>query len=156
VTAGEAAPDTFTRVTVFLMLLLFLAAAPVPVSFDQVKAEPNPERRARAAVDFAATSERKAEEAFSNGDMEGVAAGLNTMKASMEVTRDSLIASKKTPGRDPGLYKYAELRSRELLIRLDDLERRLAVEDRELVAVPKAKVLEIHDFWFEGIMSRKK
>jgi hypothetical protein len=32
----------------------------------------------------------------------------------------------------------------------------VAVEDREVVAVSKARVLEIHDFWFEGIMSRKK
>jgi len=141
---------------VFLSLLLLLAAAPVPNSFDQVKAEPNPERRARAAVDFAAASERKAEEAFSNGDVKEVAAALNTMKASMELTRDSLVASKKTPGRDPEVYKYAELRSRELLIRLDDLERRMLVEDREVLAVPKARVQEIHDFWFEGIMSRKK
>jgi hypothetical protein len=156
VTTGEAAPDTFTRVTAFLALLLFLAAAPIPISFDQVKSEPNPERRARAAVDFAATSEKKAEAAFADGDMKEVVAELKTMKESMEMTRDSLIASKKTPGRDPGLYKYAELRSRELLTRLDDLERRLLVEERELVAVPKARVLEIHDFWFDGIMSRKK
>jgi hypothetical protein len=157
VTTGVAAPDIFSRVTVFPALLLLLAAAPVvPTSFDQVKAEPNPERRARTAVDFAVISERKAEAALSNGDMKDVAAELNAMKASMELTRDSLVASGKTPGRDPGLYKYAELRSRELLTRLDDLERRLVVEDRELVAAPKSRVLEIHDFWFDGIMSRKK
>jgi hypothetical protein len=141
---------------VFLPLFLLLAAAPAPASFDQVKAEPNPERRARAAVDFAAIAERKAEAAFSNGDMKQVAVELNTMKECMEMTRDSLVASRKTPGRDPELYKYAELRSRELLIRLEDLERRMLVEDREVVAVPKVRVQEIHDFWFEGIMSRTK
>jgi hypothetical protein len=141
---------------VFLTLFLLLAAAPIPASFDQVKAEPNLERRARAAVDFAATAERKAEGAFSNGDMKEVVAELNAMRESMEMTRESLVASRKTPGRNPGLYKYAELRSRELLIRLEDLERRMFVEDREVVAVPKAKVQEIHDFWFEGIMGRTK
>jgi hypothetical protein len=156
VTTGEAAPDTFTRVTVFPTLFLLLAAAPIPASFDQVKAEPNPERRARAAVDFAATAEKKAEAVLSDGDMKQVALELNIMKESMELTRDSLVASRKTPGRDPALYKYVELRCRDLLIRLDDLERRLVIEDREVVAVPKAKVLEIHDFWFDGIMSRTK
>jgi hypothetical protein len=30
------------------------------------------------------------------------------------------------------------------------------VEDRELVAVPKARVEEIHDFWFDAIMGRKR
>ncbi len=141
---------------VFLTLLLLLAAAPIPGSFDQVKGEPNPERRARAAVEFAATAEKKAEAALSNGDMKEVVADLKTMQESMEMTRDSLIASRKTPGRDPGLYKYVELRSRELLVRLDDLERRLLVEDRELVAVPKTKVLEIHDFWFDGIAEKSE
>ncbi len=156
-TKSGAARDAFTRVMVFPSLLMLLAAAPtVPTSFDQVKAEPNPARRARAGVNFAAIAERKAEAAFSRSDMKEAVAELNIMKESMEVTRDSLIASRKTPGRDADLYKYAELRSRELLIRLDDLERRLAVEDRELVAVPKARVQEIHDFWFDGIMSRRR
>jgi hypothetical protein len=141
---------------VFLTLFLLLAAAPAPASFDQVKAEPNPARRARAAVDFAAIAERNAEAAFSNGDMKQVAVALRIMKECMEMTRESLVASRKTPGRDPELYKYAELRSRELLIRLGDFERRMAVEDRELVAVPKARVEEIHDFWFDAIMGRKR
>jgi hypothetical protein len=141
---------------VFLTLFLLLAAAPAPASIDQVKAEPNPERRARAAVDFAAIAERKAEAAFSNGDMKQVAVELTTMKESMEMTRDSLVASRKTPGRNPELYKYAELRSHELLTRLEDFERRMLVEDREVLAVPKAMVQEIHDSWFEGIMGRAK
>lgn len=140
----------------FLTLFLLLAAAPAPASFEQVKAEPNPERRARAAVDFAAIAERKAEAAFSNGDMKEVALELTTMKESMEMTRDSLVASRKTPGRNPELYKYAELRSRELLTRLEDFKRRMLVEDREVVALPKARVQEIHDSWFEGIMGRAK
>jgi hypothetical protein len=139
-----------------LLMLLLLFAAPVPTSLDQVKAEPNPERRARAAVDFAAAAERGAENAFSNSDMRGVAALLNTMKESMETARDSLVASRKTPGRDPGLYKFAEQRSREILVRLDDLERRMFLEDRDVVTVPRAAVQEIHDAWFDGIMGRKK
>jgi hypothetical protein len=141
--------------TVFLTLFLLLAA-PVPTSLDQVKAEPNPERRARAAVDFAAAAERTAEAAFSDGDMKAVAAELNTMKESMETARDSLVSSGKTPGRNPGPYKYAELRARDLLIRLEDLERRMFLEDRAIVAEPKASVQEIHDAWFDGIMGKKK
>jgi hypothetical protein len=86
VTTGAAAPDIFTRVTVFLTLLLLLAAAPVPTSFNQVKAEPNPERRARAAVEFSAIPEKKAEAALSNGDMKEVMADLKTMQESMEMT----------------------------------------------------------------------
>lgn len=104
-------------------------------------------------MDFAAVAERNAEAAFSNSDMKQVAVALNTVKKCTGMTRDSLVASKKTPGRDAELYKYAELRSRELLTRLDDLERRMPLEERGLAAVPKARVEEIHDFWFDAIMS---
>ncbi|MGA2717084.1 MAG: hypothetical protein ABSG41_28700 [Bryobacteraceae bacterium] len=139
-----------------LLTLFLLLAAPVPASLDQVRAETDPERRAKAAIDFAATAERNAEAAFSNGNVQDVVAQLNTMKESMEMTRDSLVASRKTPGRNPKLYKYFELRSHELLMRLEDFERRMFLEERDVVAVPKARVQEIHDFWFEGIMGRRK
>jgi hypothetical protein len=141
--------------TVLLMLFLLLAA-PALVSLDQVKAEPDPERRAKAAIDFAATAERNAEVAFTDGNVQNVVAQLKIMKESMETTRDSLVASRKTPGRNPQLYKYFELRSHELLIRLEDFERRMSFEDRDVVAVTKARVQEIHDFWFDGIMGRNK
>jgi hypothetical protein len=153
VTTGAVAPDIVRRVTVFLALLLPLAAAPIPASsFDQVKAAPNPERRARAAVEFAVTAERNA---LSNGDKKSCR-GIDDH--AREHGNDAGLSDREQEdaGTDLGPYKYAEIRSRELLIRLDDLERRLLVEDRELVAVPKARVLEIHDYWFERIMSRRK
>ena len=139
-----------------LLTLFLLLAAPVPASLDQIRAEPNPERRARAGVDFAAIAERNAEASFSSGDMKEVAAQLNAMTESVEIARDALVASGKTPGRSPGLYKYAELQTGQLLVRLDDFERRMFVEDRGVLAAPKAKVEEIHDFWFDGIMGKTK
>ena len=139
-----------------LLTLFLLLAAPVPTSLDQVKAEPNPERRARAAVDFAVASEKAAEADFASGDMKALAAELNTMKESMETARDSLVASGKTPGRNPGPYKYAELHARDLLIRLEDLEQRMFLDDRPIVDGPKASVQEIHDAWFDGIMGKKR
>ncbi len=72
------------------------------------------------------------------------------------LAQDSFVASHKTPGRNPGPFKYAELRSRELLIRLSDLERRMGLDEQGLIAGVKTKVQEIHDAWFEGIMGRAK
>jgi hypothetical protein len=74
------------------------------------------------------------------------------MTMGLEIARDSLIiAGSKTPGRDAELYKYAERRSRQLLKRLGDFEQRVFVEDRGVVAVPKARVREPDDFWLGGI-----
>lgn len=138
----------------FAMLLLL--AAPLPVSLDQVKAEPNPERRARAAVDYAGVAEKNAETAYGNNDIPAVTAELHNVTESIETANEALIVSRKTPGRNPGLYKYAEQRSRELLVRLADLERKMDDSERSAIQGPKAKVQEIHDIWFEGIMGRRK
>ncbi len=129
---------------------------PIPASLEEVKAEPNSVRRAEAGADFAAVAERNAETAFAKGDMKVLATELNTMQESIEIARDSLIASKETPGRNPEFYKYVEIRSRKLLVRLEDFAQRMFVEDRDLVAAPKARVQEIHDFWFDEIMRRKQ
>jgi len=139
-----------------LFTLFFLMAAPPPSSLDQVKAEANAERRARAAIDYAAVAEKNAEMAFGKGDMASVAAELKNIEDSFETAKDSFAASGKTPGRNPGPFKYAELHSRELLIRLGDLEQRMDASDRGLVERVKATIQQIHDAWFEGIMGKKK
>lgn len=139
-----------------LLMLLLLLAQPAPSSLDQVKAEPNLEHRARLAVDYAAVAERNAEAAYAKGDTETTSAELRNMEESLETAEDAFVASHKTPGRNPGPYKYAEMHSRELLIRLSDLERRMEDDERGLITHVKAKVQQIHDAWFEGIMGRTK
>ena len=47
-------------------------------------------------------------------------------------------------------------KSQEILTRLRDLDQRMDAEERDMVAGPRAKIQEIHDEWFEGIMERKK
>lgn len=137
--------------TVFLLL-----AAPVPSSLDQVKSDPNPDHRARAAIDYSALAEKNAEAAYAKGEMANMEAELMNVEESLEAAQDAFVASRKTPGRNPGPYKYAELRSRELLIRLGDLEQKMDSAERAGISRVKAKVQEIHDAWFEGIMGRKK
>lgn len=139
-----------------LFTLLLLLASPSTSSIDQVKAEPNPEHRARVAIDYAAVAERNAEAAYSKGDLQEADAELKNVEESLETAQESFVASRKTPGRNPGPYKYAELHSRDLLIRLSDLERKMDSGDREVISKVRAKIQEIHDNWFEGIMGRKK
>ena len=139
-----------------LFVLFLLMAPPGPLSLDQVKADPNPDHRAKAAVDYASVAERNAEAAYAKGDAQGVDAELKNVEESMEAAQEALVASRKTPGRNPSPYKYAEMHSRELLIRLGDLEQRMDSSDRNVIAGVRAKVQEMHDAWFEGIMGRKK
>jgi hypothetical protein len=139
-----------------LFMLFLLWAQPAPSSLDQVRAETNLEHRARLAVDYAAVAEKNAEAAYAKGDIEATWGELKNVEDSFETAQEAFVASHKTPGRNPGPYKYAELRSRELLIRLGDLERRMDDEERNLIVRIRAKIQEIHDAWFEGIMGRAK
>ncbi len=139
-----------------LLMFLLLWAPPPPSSLDQVKAEPNPEHRAHAAIEYAAVAEKNAEMAFAKGDTDALSAALKEVAESFDIAEESFVASHKTPGKNPGPYKYAEVHSRELLVRLGDLEQRLDPSEQTLIEGVKAKVQKIHDVWFEGIMERAK
>jgi septal ring factor EnvC (AmiA/AmiB activator) len=139
-----------------LFALFLMLAAPAPLSLDQVKADPNPDHRAKAAVDYASVAEKNAETAYAKGETQNVEAELKNVEESLEAAQEALVASHKTPGRNPGPYKYAELHSRELLIRLGDLEQKMDSSERTVIAGVRAKVQELHDAWFEGIMGRKR
>jgi hypothetical protein len=142
---------------VITLLSLFLLFAPsAPMSLAQVRAEANPEHRARAAIDYAAVAERSAEAAYDKGEMNSVEAELKNVDESFEIAQQAFDAAHKTPGRNPGPFKYAEMHSRELLIRLGDLEQKMDVSERDSIQDTKTKVQELHDAWFEGIMGRRR
>ena len=139
-----------------LFTLALLLAQPAAVSLDQLRADANLEHRAKSAVEFAALAERNAEAAYSKGEMAAVAAALQTMEAAVELARDAFVQTGKTPQRHAGPYKTVELRTQEILMRLNDLEKRMDADERHIVEGPRARVQEIHDAWFEGIMGKKK
>ena len=139
-----------------LLALVLLFAAPLPTSLDQVRAEPNAERRAKAAIDYAGVAEKNAEAAYGKGDMPGLTVELKNVVESLKVAQQTLAASGKSPGRNPGPYKYAEMHSHDLLFRLGDLEQKMDALERESIQVAKQQVQELHDAWFEGIMGRKR
>jgi hypothetical protein len=141
-------------ITLFTIFVL-MAQAP-PTSLDQIRTDPNLEHRARVAVDFAALAERNAESAYSKGDMGAVTAELKTMEAAINLANEALKETGKSAMRHPGPYKYGELKTQEILGRLGDLDHRMEPDERPALEGPRTKVQEIHDAWFDGIMSKKK
>lgn len=141
--------------TAIFTILVFLAQTAAP-GLDQVRAEPNLERRAKIAIEYAAAAERNAEAAYSKNDLPGVTAELKNMQTGVEIARDAFAQTGKTPQRHAGPYKSAELKTQEMLVRLGDLEKRLDADERNVIEGPKSKVQEIHDAWFDGIMGKKK
>jgi len=139
-----------------ILILTLLLTQPVPSSLDQVRADANPEHRAKIAVEFAASAEKTAEADYSKGEMAAVATDLKNMAAAIEIARQALEQSGKTASRNPGPYKSAELKTQDILVRLNDLEKRMDSDERAVLEAPRNRVQEIHDAWFDGIMSKKK
>jgi hypothetical protein len=141
--------------TVFAIFILMLAQAP-PTSLDQIRTDPNLEHRARLAIDFAATAERNAEAAYSKGEMAAVTTELKTMEAAIGLADEALKETGKSAMRHPAPYKYGELKTQEILSRLKDLDHRMEPDERPALEGPRTKVQEIHDAWFDGIMSKRR
>ena len=118
-----------------VLALLFFAAGN-QLTLDQVRAEANPEHRAKAALEYATNAERAAEQAASNNDNAAFQKSIADMVTAMELARDSFDASGKTPSRNPRNFKNAELQSHELLHRLGDLKDSLDIDQRELLEGP--------------------
>ena len=137
----------------FAVLIMLAQTSP---TLDQIRVDANLEHRARAAIDFAAAIERTAESDYSKGDMNAVAADLKTMAEAIELANEALRQTGRTAMRHPAPYKYGELKTQDMLVRLNDLDHRMEPDERVALDGPRNKIQEIHDAWFDGIMSKKK
>jgi len=133
--------------------ILVLALA---LDLAAVKSEPNPEKRSERALDNANLALDAARDAYNQGDIEKTQAGLDEISESVDLCYQSLSSTGKDPRRDPKFFKRAELRTRELLRRLEGLRDAMSVADRAAVEKVRDDVSEIHDNLLKGIMSKKK
>jgi len=142
-------------VKLFLALAL-LATGTLRGGLDRVKAEPNPERRSRAALENADDALKTAKKAYSDGDLKQTSAALAELQESVELSETSLRGTGKNPSRNPKHFKHAEIKTRELLRRLEAFQREMNVGDRDLVDPVKAKLQQVHEDILLGVMGKKR
>ena len=132
------------------LLILFLA-------FDlaAVKSEPNRERRSERALDNANAALDSARDAYKSSDFAATQSALEETGESVDLSYQSLRETGKEPRRSQA-FKRAELRTRELLRRLDGLRESFSVTDRALLDKVRERVAEVHDDLLKGIMGRKR
>lgn len=134
------------------LMASFLNAA----DLQTARNEPNLEKRSRLALANAASAINAAREAYEKQDMKATEAALAEVRESVEMAQASLIASGKKAGKNPGPFKYAETKSRELLRRLEGLKQEMDASDRPVIEPVQNRVQEIHDAWLDGILTRAK
>jgi hypothetical protein len=146
-----------TKLIRLTMVFAVLTVVPTWASLDAAKAEPNLEKRSSLALDNAQHALKSAQDAYlAQNDMKQVAASLEEVSASVELAYDSLQQTHKVPSKSPKYFKKAEIETRELLRRLDDLREQMSVDDREPLDKARATVQKVHESLLEGIMGGKK
>jgi hypothetical protein len=134
----------------------WILALALAIDLAGVKSEPNLEKRSERALDYANTALDSARDAYMRGEFEQTLAQLEEVGASVDVAYDALEQTGKDPRRNPKFFKRAEMRTRELLRRIEGLLQTVSYADREPVQNLQQRVAAVHDNLLEGIMSKRK
>jgi predicted nuclease with TOPRIM domain len=131
--------------------------APTPAEdLARVQSEPNLEKRARLALDNAEEALKQAREIYAKGDNDALKSRLEEVQGSVELADNALKQTGKSPSRSPKQFKQAELRTEDLLRKLDGFREQMSLADRKLADEVLAAIQKIHDAWLEGLMGKKK
>lgn len=127
------------------------------LAFDlaAIKLEPNLERRSERALDNASAAMDTARDASSAGESEKVKAAVEELRDSVDLAYQSLVDSGKSARRSPKFFKRAELKTRELMRRLEGLAQAVDAEDRIFVESARDRVSKVHDDLIQDIMQKK-
>jgi len=142
---------TFSR-TLFLLLLPGLL---FPQGLDTVRKETNLTRRAQRALEYAeremARGQKIVREFGSKTELE---AALAQVAEGAELALQSLRETGRPPRRLSRDYKRGELKTRDLLRKLEDLEKALSLDDRPVVEAIRTKVTRVHEDFLAGVMGQ--
>jgi hypothetical protein len=145
--------------TILLLLPLLVTGAPAAAPADElarIQAEPHPDKRAHMALDNADDALKQGRDAYDKGENEAAAARMQEVERSVELAESSLKQTGKNPSRSPKHFKYAELKTRDLLRKLDSFRESMSVADRPVVDRVIGTVQKIHDALLDGIMGKNK
>ena len=131
-----------------LLLILCLAS-----DLASIKVVPNLERRSELALENASAAMDVARDAAS--DEVKLKPALQELRDSVELAYQSLVDSGKSARRNPKFFKKAELKTRELMRRLEGLALAADVDDRVLVESVRERVSKVHDDLIQDIMQKK-
>ena len=125
------------------------------LAFDlaAIKLEPNLERRSELALGNASSAMDAARDAA--GDDAKMKPALQELRDSVDLAYQSLVDSGKSARRNPKFFKKAELKTRELMRRLEGLAQAVDADDRVLVESVRERVSKVHDDLIQDIMQKK-
>jgi hypothetical protein len=146
-----------TRLFPALALAVILTApGPAWATLDEVRAEPNLEKRSVLAMDNAVAALKEARAAYNGGDIGKATAKAKEIEDSVDLAFASLEKTGKDPRRSPRWFKHAEIQSNELLRSIETLQHDMSFDDRSILDKTKERVQQVHDKLLAGLMGGKK
>ena len=139
-----------------LVVVTVLVNGMARAGLQEVKAEPNLDKRAMLALDNAFNALTQARDAYAKGQNGQLEKFVKEIQESVELAETSLHATGKNPRRSPKWFKRAESSTRELLRRLDSFQQAMDLADRPTLDAVKAKVQQVHDDLLEGVLEGKQ
>lgn len=138
---------------------LLLCLAPPALAAQDLEAvmkEPNLTRRSQRALEFAEREMAKAQKIVKEfGSRTELQAALDHVVEGSELALQSLRETGRPPRRLTREYKRGELKTRDFLRRLEDLEKALALDDRPMAEAALKRVTRIHEDFLSGVMGQK-
>lgn len=128
------------------------------LAFDlaSVKMEANLDKRSELALDNANAALDQARDAYQTGDVSKMKSELEEVGESVELAYQSLEETGKDARRSPKFFKRAEVRTRELVRRLESVRDAVGYEQRSMVERMRERVDAVHDELLQGLMAKKK
>lgn len=142
-----------SQITVMMVLVLVGAAR---AELDEVRREPNLEKRSKLALENADAALKAAREGYRAGDTMDTTMKINEVIESVDLAYNSLTETGKNPRKSPKYFKQAEMQTRELSRKLDDFQHEMSYTDRPSLDKVKLRVQEVHDELLTGLMEGKK
>ena len=131
-------------------------AANPPMSLEEIRREPDLEKRAELALEFARPAVSRMVKAYADGDPEQARQILDSIVQAAVVAKESLEETGKHARSKPKHFKNAEIETRKLLRELEAAKRDLTFDERPDLDPAIAKVDEINRQILFDIMESKK
>lgn len=118
--------------------------------------EKDPVRRAHIQLRLAELDLDSATQLYGQGAFDQGLQKLQSMLDLVVKTHDDLFNTGRDPRKKPKGFKETEIKLREFQRRLEDLRLTIPLEDREPIEKIRARVVEIHEQFLNGLMRVKR
>jgi multidrug resistance efflux pump len=137
-------------------ILALLVSCPLFLVADlkEIQKEPSLERRFELALAQAETSLKEAKALLPGGEIKQLEEALDEAASAAELSLQALRETGKRPSKLSKQYKRGELKTRQYIRQLEDLEKALGLQERPLAAKAKDRVTITHEEYLLGVMSK--